>query len=289
MKRWSITCKFIGEGKSIVAEITQEAYESYTETPNEFEACFHSIGTYLDERYHGSEIVADLQPSITLILLDFLKKTSSFANIIKTGIPYAAFTFFRANDWTEDDPNYRYRFLGSYKDQYSDDKLWAGNKFFCLDDYHTNSYVHNLLSNTSTDHDHFNQNITHNDTGLMFSNLNDRTNVKRYMLDIPEKVESLMSRLKSSLPIQTTISSYLVRDLSDKSPGVTIPKRCNIVDVVYAGDQGGILCCLDIDSKDPYLVSITFLSFNRHHHLTREIEAYQRHRIKKMKQQPTFH
>ncbi len=109
------------------------------------------------------------------------------------------------------------------------------------------------------------------------------------MIDMPEKAEALMDKLKASLPIVAIIPAWLAKELAEKSPDVTIPKQCNIIDVIYTGDMGGILCSLDIDSVDPHLVSITHLGFNRSIPLAREIDAYQRHRIKKLKQQPTYH
>jgi hypothetical protein len=56
----------------------------------------------------------------------------------------------------------------------------------------------------------------------------------------------------------------------------------------YSGDIGGVLCSLDIggrEAENVHLVSITHLTFNRNVPLFREIEAYQRHRIKKLKKQ----
>jgi hypothetical protein len=52
--------------------------------------------------------------------------------------------------------------------------------------------------------------------------------------------------------------------------------------------MGGILCGLDIggaETEAAHVVSITHLTFDRRVPLSREIEAYQRHRIKKLKQQ----
>jgi hypothetical protein len=52
--------------------------------------------------------------------------------------------------------------------------------------------------------------------------------------------------------------------------------------------MGGILCGLDIggaETQAAHVVSITHLTFDRRVPLSREIEAYQRHRIKKLKQQ----
>jgi len=106
------------------------------------------------------------------------------------------------------------------------------------------------------------------------------------MIDDPQKVDGLMDMLKSAPPIQTTISPSLGRLLVEQSPNIPIPWRCSVIDVVYSGDEGGILCCLDIGGADTpvaHLVSITHLSFRRHLPLAREIEVYQRHRNKKLK------
>lgn len=108
------------------------------------------------------------------------------------------------------------------------------------------------------------------------------------MIDDPNKTDLLMASLKESLPIQTIITPYLASALAKQSPESPIPGQYNVIDVFYTGDMGGILCCLDIggpDTKSPHLVSITHLTFNRRIPLAREIEAYQRHRNKKLKQQ----
>ena len=108
------------------------------------------------------------------------------------------------------------------------------------------------------------------------------------MIDDPEKTNGLMKRLKLSLPIETNIPHSLGRSLAKRSPHIQIPKQCNVIDVVYSGDEGGIICCLDIGGPNTavaHLVSITHLTFNRNIPLAREIEAYQRHRNKKLKRQ----
>jgi hypothetical protein len=108
------------------------------------------------------------------------------------------------------------------------------------------------------------------------------------MIDDVRKTDLLISMLKESLPIEVNITSYLAGALADQSPDVAIPKKCNITNVFYTGDMGGILCGLDIggaETKTPHVVSITHLAFDRRIPLSREIEAYQRHRIKKLKKQ----
>lgn len=61
-----------------------------------------------------------------------------------------------------------------------------------------------------------------------------------------------------------------------------------MVDVFNLGDEGGVACCLDIGRADTdavHIVSITHLLFDRHSPLFRDIDPYQRRRIKKLKQQ----
>ena len=108
------------------------------------------------------------------------------------------------------------------------------------------------------------------------------------MIDNPEKADILVERLKSSLPIEARLSQHLIGTLAKKSPDMAFPAKCNVTDVFYSGDMGGILCCLDIGgaaTKAVHLVSITHLSFDRRTPLARDIELYQRHRTRKLKQQ----
>ena len=108
------------------------------------------------------------------------------------------------------------------------------------------------------------------------------------MIDEPRKTELLMTVLKESLPIPVIVPPKLARELPEKSPALSISGRCNVIDVLYSGDVGGILCSIDIGGRDAekvLLVSITHLAFSRNFPLFREIEAYQRHRVKKLKKQ----
>ena len=108
------------------------------------------------------------------------------------------------------------------------------------------------------------------------------------MIDDPRKTDLLMSMLTESLPIEANVTPYLAGALMQQSPDVAIPKKCNVTSVFCTGDLGGILCGLDIggaETKTPHMVSITHLAFDRCLPLSREIDAYQRHRIKKLKQQ----
>ena len=108
------------------------------------------------------------------------------------------------------------------------------------------------------------------------------------MIDDPAKTDRLVEALEASLPIETRLTASLIQTLSKGSPDVAIPTKCNVVSVVYAGEEGGILCALDIggpDTQAVHLVSITYLIFERKLPLFSQIDAYQRHRIKKLKLQ----
>ncbi len=108
------------------------------------------------------------------------------------------------------------------------------------------------------------------------------------MIDDLEKTNLLLEKLKTVVPIETRLSHSLMRLLAEKSPDVPIPETCNVIDVFYTGDEGGIICSLDIggpQARNANLVSITHLSFHRNTPMSREIDRYQRHRVKKIKQQ----
>lgn len=108
------------------------------------------------------------------------------------------------------------------------------------------------------------------------------------MIDDPDKTDILISKLKSALPLDAGLTKDLQRLLATKSPEMPIPTRCQMTDVLNLGDEGGVACCLDIGGPETtavHIVSITHLIFDRRSPLFREIDAYQRHRIKKLKQQ----
>jgi hypothetical protein len=66
------------------------------------------------------------------------------------------------------------------------------------------------------------------------------------MIDDLEKTNLLLEKLKTVIPIEARLSQSLIRLLAEKSPEISIPARCNVIDVFYTGDEGGIICCLDI-------------------------------------------
>jgi hypothetical protein len=65
-----------------------------------------------------------------------------------------------------------------------------------------------------------------------------------------------------------------------------MPRQCEIVNISYAADAGGIMCRFVLTGpreRRAFHVSITHLTFDRRHPLAREIAAYQKHRTKRMR------
>ncbi len=108
------------------------------------------------------------------------------------------------------------------------------------------------------------------------------------MIDDPDKTARLMAEMEAALPLETKLSQDVKSTIVKQSPDIAIPDRCRVTRIFYMGDEGGIVCGLDIggpDTKTPFIVSITHLVFDWQSSVFRQIEAYQRHRIKKLKQQ----
>ncbi len=107
------------------------------------------------------------------------------------------------------------------------------------------------------------------------------------MFDIPDKAEALMARLEAALPVRARPTPEVLKTLRQHSPEPRFPRHCDITGIYYAGDEGGILCTLDFgldDSKQVHVVAITHLRFDGKSALSRAVVAYQRHRVKKLKQ-----
>jgi hypothetical protein len=107
------------------------------------------------------------------------------------------------------------------------------------------------------------------------------------MIDNPVQVERLVDGLTAALPLAAFVTPELAAIIRAQSPGAEAPRRCNVTWVSYSGDEGGIVCKLDLgpgrDAK-AFFVSITHLAFDRRAPLAREIAAYQKHRIKRLRQ-----
>lgn len=106
------------------------------------------------------------------------------------------------------------------------------------------------------------------------------------MIDHPDQVERLMERLSAALPIPARVTPEVQLALK-KERGVAMPPHCSVTWISYAGDEGGIVCQVkaDIEKTEEVFASITHLRFDPRQPLTREIVAYQKHRVKRLRRQ----
>jgi hypothetical protein len=107
------------------------------------------------------------------------------------------------------------------------------------------------------------------------------------MIDHRETVERVMAKLTDALPISARVTPELAASLRVQT-GNAVPPQCAITWIYYMGDEGGILCKLDLRSStgEEAFVSITHLRFDPRLPLARDITAYQKHRVKRLRRQP---
>ena len=108
------------------------------------------------------------------------------------------------------------------------------------------------------------------------------------MIDNPEQAERLLTRLQAALPLPARVTPELVATLQARNTETEIPLTCSITWISYAGDEGGIMCRLDFARglEAATFASITHLRFDARLPLARDITAYQKHRVKRLRRQP---
>ena len=106
------------------------------------------------------------------------------------------------------------------------------------------------------------------------------------MIDTLETVERLVAKLNAALPFRARITPELRASLC-KQTGGTVPEQGAVTWITYMGDEGGIVCKLDLGSNagEAAFTSITHLRFDPRLPLAREITAYQKHRVKRLRRQ----
>ena len=107
------------------------------------------------------------------------------------------------------------------------------------------------------------------------------------MIDNPGPTERLLTRLQAALPVPARMTPELAATLHTSETSTEIPAACSIIALHYAGDGGGIVCGLDVATATGNAVytSITHLRFDPRLPLAREITAYQKHRVKRLRRQ----
>lgn len=109
------------------------------------------------------------------------------------------------------------------------------------------------------------------------------------MIDNPDQAERLLARLQAALPLPARVTPELAATLQTKNTKSGIPSTCSITWISYAGDEGGIVCRLDFaqEIEMAAFASITHLRFDARLPLARNIAAYQKHRVKRLRRQPS--
>src|SRR5581483_5040267 len=100
------------------------------------------------------------------------------------------------------------------------------------------------------------------------------------------EVAFLVSALQKALPLTARAIGGLTTLIREQLPDWNAARPCEISEVAYAGEEGGIICRLalgDADRPQIFFVSITHLTFERRSPLAREIASYQRRRDKRIK------
>ena len=107
----------------------------------------------------------------------------------------------------------------------------------------------------------------------------------RTVIDDIEKSMALVEKMRAALPMRAFATEGVRRALRQNAKR-DFPHECGVTEIRYMGDEGGIACHLDFgfsDTKEVHIVSITHLRFDRRNSLAREIDAYCKHRIKRLK------
>ena len=106
------------------------------------------------------------------------------------------------------------------------------------------------------------------------------------LIDDMKKTEALMEKMRVVLPISAEISAHTLEALREDPTEPGFPRHCEVTAVNYVGDEGGIVCTLGFatgEASKVLISSITHLIFDRKNPLSREIRAYQKHRIKRLR------
>ena len=107
------------------------------------------------------------------------------------------------------------------------------------------------------------------------------------MIDHPGQVDRLLARMRAALPMPARMTPRLLATVQEQDPGSPMVSACRVTKVDYAGDEGGIVCHLARggggEEGKLIVTSITHLEFDPRLPFAREIAAYQKHRIKRLR------
>ncbi|MCW3474687.1 hypothetical protein [Limobrevibacterium gyesilva] len=108
------------------------------------------------------------------------------------------------------------------------------------------------------------------------------------MIDNPITAMDLLDKLIEALPFPARLTPELQASLREQNHSGSIPTSRQVILLHYMGNEGGILCKLDLgpDVEKTAFVSITHLRFDARLPSAREITAYQKRRVKNLQRQP---
>ena len=100
------------------------------------------------------------------------------------------------------------------------------------------------------------------------------------MLDDPAKTQRLVARLQARLPFEVQLSRAVVDLMRTESVAADTSTRYTVRQISYAGDEGGIMCHVDIGATGRKLVvSLTHVIAPA----SADVTSYQKHRISKLR------
>ena len=101
------------------------------------------------------------------------------------------------------------------------------------------------------------------------------------------KTQALMKKLEATLPITMRPRKPFLQMMQDRGKVVSADQPLSIDSLIYAGDEGGILCMIapEEQNKEAYAISITYLRIDPKHPLAEEVKAYQKQRTQILRRQ----
>ena len=106
------------------------------------------------------------------------------------------------------------------------------------------------------------------------------------MLDKPEKTRELVAALKAASPFEIELTPEVLAHLRAQKIAYADEPRQIVSQVSYAGDEGGILCHVQPKGTENVIIlSLTHVRVHRSLPFAAEVLDYQKHRVKKLKNQ----
>jgi hypothetical protein len=106
------------------------------------------------------------------------------------------------------------------------------------------------------------------------------------MIDKLVETQVLLMAMRALLPLSASFTKEAAAALAKGDANAAPRGPWRMTEVHYVGDEGGIMCRMvpgEDDTAPATFISLTHLHFMANAPLAREIAAYQKHRIKKLK------